>query len=100
MSDEIRPALTPEEWAERLDPDSSPFPRPQDREYEYWGPAHEVAALALYKQPFGFTHADVRMLRRLHRDVRLTHEDMQTGEITEPLESLAARIEALLPPKA
>jgi hypothetical protein len=90
MSDVIKPALTAEEWAKVL-------PKELMHRHVLADP-HKAAAICLYQQPFGFTQADVRMLRRLHRDVRLTHEDMQTGEITEPLESLAARIAALLPP--
>lgn len=50
---------------------------------------HALAALALYRQPFGFTRGDVRMLRN-------------AGERAKhfPMLYLADRIAALLPPES
>jgi hypothetical protein len=48
-----------------------------------------LAALALHGQPFGFTHDDVRALRRLADG---------PSEAARRLRDIAARLEALLPP--
>ena len=88
----MKPALTPEEWAHRekwgaIAVGSASDPRP-----------HALAALALHGQPFGFTREDVEWLREM--------VDSDTNPETAPVEfnamclSLAARIEALLPPEA
>lgn len=100
MSEPITPALTPEEWkAGRFVPeqwaevhvhstgeltvrtiDPPAIFQPLQR--------HALAALALHGQPLGFTHEDVTMLR-----------EVACCPIHVTLcGSLAARIEALLPP--
>jgi hypothetical protein len=52
-----------------------------------------LAAFALAEQPFGFTQADVVALRT-------AAEAAQNAGIAESLRSLAARLQALLPPSA
>jgi hypothetical protein len=52
-----------------------------------------LAAFALAEQPFGFTQADVVALRA-------AAEAAQNAGIAESLRSLAARLQALLPPSA
>ena len=110
MTHEMTPAMTAKEWAEpsytmadtrlqvkRFDGDLGfrvfdklgTF-REKDR--------HALAALALYGQPFGFTREDVEVLRRVLREwtpLRESPIDLPVG-----LATLAARIEALLPPEA
>ena len=57
-----------------------------------WGP-HVTAALALYGQPFGFTHEHVRALRE--------YADSHGGVTGEAaiFAAIADRIAALLPPE-
>jgi hypothetical protein len=55
---------------------------------------HQLAAIALYGQPFGFTWEDVDLLR----DYGSYFDDGAERNIDE-LHSLAARIAALLPPR-
>ena len=55
-----------------------------------------LAAFALHAQPFGFTREDAAAVRRAAEAV----QGGTTGLDAELLESLAARIEALLPPGA
>lgn len=115
----IQPALTPGEWAGRDAPPHNPGPsiaRPgegyiptaahgagisqHDGTPYVWDqsqsvdvPAdirHAVAALTLHGQPFGFTWADVDLLR--NRMTPPTPRDLALGE-------LADRIAALLPPR-
>jgi hypothetical protein len=50
-----------------------------------------LAAFALARQPFGFSKADVELLRRAAEKV--------PGEDAAPLRQLSQRIAALLPPK-
>lgn len=65
---------------------------------------HALAALCLYGQPFGFTARDVKNLRDMVPD-QIFGPDDPTSELHnttaayEWLESLAARISALLPPE-
>jgi hypothetical protein len=51
-----------------------------------------AAALCLHGQPFGFTHDDVELLRYIASGM-LDYD-------YEPVQDLADRIEALLPPRA
>lgn len=105
MSDPIKPALTENEWdgcetiwpvaalstttggdltITSADLDDQSFVRvPPDYR-------HAVAALALYKQEYGFTHDDVRHLRM--------YAAMFDGARGGQLASIADRIAALLPP--
>ena len=103
MTNEIRPALTPEEWADAL-----AWPhglkdylvRPAERiGYGDDAPSdlHRVAALALHGQPFGFTREDVTLLRESRTEFAASLRASDTD--LDLLDSLAARIEALLPPE-
>lgn len=98
MSEPIKSALTAEEWEQRetayaaldaggaliIGSSDKPeiIPLDEDR--------HGIAALALYGQQFGFTREDVEFLRECCYEL--------TDEI-EKANSLADRIESLLPPE-
>jgi hypothetical protein len=112
MNDEIRPALTAEEWA------AGKFrrARPEDGG-RYWIGAqvfdgtvdisgsfdgtvadtpeqrHALAALCLHEQPYGFSHDDVDVLR--HAADGLEHHGIPWPQ----LYAIADRIAALLPPR-
>ena len=123
MSDTTEPALTPEEWAhpERgvdigiglVWAHLSADPKDETGDAEALDdkgpwlvidasnicghrftvcPRISLAALALHGQPFGFTRADVAAIRRA------IGYDPTTGDLSLALESLADRVEALLPP--
>jgi hypothetical protein len=129
VSEPIQPALTAEEWKLRLAGDHGlpprtngvPFIVPENDEdglevgvhvtYDSgWvsqrvpeAERHALAALALYDQEFGFTRADVAALRR---DAKIVGEWRWTvanthggGDRAAFMDSLADRIEALLPPE-
>jgi hypothetical protein len=106
MSEPIKPALTPEEWArkraERPQPKEPGYvvvtPYVEDR---HWGISvsshysnasvnkdlrHALAALCLHGQAYGFTREDVAALERVQLEVG-------------GLQSLIDRLEALLPPE-
>jgi hypothetical protein len=115
MADEIKPALTQQEWADIADDPAwwadrvgeiaagagevlewrTNHPRP-----------HAVAALALHGQPFGFTWEDVDLLRD---DLTGEHDwawegDQRVdcgefGDVKAARLALAAKIAALLPPR-
>ena len=125
MADEIPPALTPEQWeardyrqaARELDSWAKKAePHSADDSTEYvaklglsenacvivMNRAHDrvlvppparaaLAAFALAEQPFGFSQADVVALRA-------AAEAAQNAGIHRSLRSLAARLQALLPP--
>lgn len=66
-----------------------------------------VAALALHGQPFGFDWNDVDLLREMAKSADWAAEYANDGSgsaeaaaVASPLESLADRIAALLPPRA
>ncbi len=86
------PALTSEDWAELLGPSMVSSTLPQIATVRTWASdetgygAHGTAALCLHGQPFGFTWADVEMLRGF--------------SATYDYEELADRIQALLPPQS
>lgn len=108
MTDEIKPALTAEDWASRgmlgnaqvgtarligddLYADELPF-RGRRR--------HALAALALHGQPFGFTWEDVDALQRVIDDYDPTNfPQPSSGVPRRVLVLLRARIAALLPPR-
>lgn len=120
MSDDITPALTAEEWANReiaVRGKTSPkLPIAIDDEGEMTvGPAwveaderHAIAALALYGQPFGFTHDERRALRfavtgwagdawgGLEGAARLAAQEAHRRTLV----SVGDKVEALLPPLA
>jgi hypothetical protein len=94
MSDETRPALTPEEWQGSLRMGGGE----RDR--------HALAALFLHGQPFGFTWDDVELLRIASRvadrNARQGMGDTYRPELAHGarrLEALRDRIAALLPPR-
>ena len=100
----IESALTAEEWAGlEFKFDNGDSVRVGNRGLQLWDgedqtfqwlgyEEHKLAALALYGQPFGFTRADVQMLRNLDRFGRTL--------VGDGARDLADRIEALLPPEA
>src|SRR5688500_3876971 len=107
MSDKIAPALTPEEWATlqrtgQLDV----YAAFNDGTSEG---AHKTAAVCLHGQPFGFTREDLTHLgfAILYLDQKLDEvrrRIVERGEtpgpdLPNPLRSIQARIEALLPPR-
>lgn len=115
MSEEIKPAMAAEDWQQWLQDDgriviSTTSPKlgycvVLDRigadgiAIDIHGPPptipsnelQTVAALALYGQPYGFTHA---MVDALHRKMKRIHP-VDAGELQE----IADRIAALLPPR-
>ena len=127
ISDDITPALSPEEWAARR-----PTPHeetPQDGAAAEWiiGPAlnevngvvmeyveegcfrhmdleprHAIAALCLYGQPFGFTREDLWAIA--HSEAPYFSDknggDARHLEAGRAIERVMAKIEALLPPEA
>lgn len=93
----IEPAMTPEEWE-----DVEPVPADEgydDAIYSLASPGltlrglHALAARALFGQPFGFTRADVELLRELATPQGDWYRE------DERLVDLADRIAALLPPE-
>lgn len=119
----IPPAMTPEEWAaKRISYGNGLVANEQDcagygyhvdgdgdlyYEIGYEGcdrtegidRRHAMAALALYGQPFGFTHEDVDGLREVAgwlMDINYHDADPEGAALCR---SLADRIIALLPPK-
>ena len=101
---EIKPAMTPEEWA-RL--------KEHDWYYHDCGvfirgealSEHGAAAALLHGEPFGFTREDVRALR-LHvaywgnPDTAVPPLDPRVRDSIRRQADLADRIEALLPPES
>ena len=102
MSD-IKPALTPEQWAGGWEGEYSPKG------------CHQEAAFCLHGQPFGFTRADVDLLREQAVEWRrkaqaigpepgLSADDshyslaLAFDEDAVECDSLADRIETLIPP--
>lgn len=92
MSDDVKPAMTPEQWQHvaAVGMNASVTIDPQ------FHSVHTVAALALHGQPFGFTREDVEFLRGMVDSD--TNPDTAPVEANAALDSLATRIEALLPP--
>lgn len=115
MSEEMKPALTPDEW-ERFAADRPSLSVEKFRDLFIGRPTrnmsvrirgdhvqlveadecHALAALALHGQPFGFTHEDVYLLE----DEARWYAERQLPDVKQAaaLRSLAARIAALLPP--
>lgn len=111
MTDEIRPALTPEQWDEFLhradgwgdrDPVTGISPSADAYYKSEWVGDHGTAAACLYGQPFGFTEDERDKLARLSEAL----DDFDTGWLYnhgEPYEAalrvVVAKIAALLPPE-
>lgn len=99
----IQPALTAKEW-EDLQRDSTgddaflEFPIPADDRSEYFGRPHEIAARCLYLQLFGFTREDLTLLREAIQTCASEWRMYDVEADVAKLNSLADRIEALLPP--
>ena len=99
---EIKPAMTPEEWATKglttfSDSDRIIAPMPAHR--------HALAAMALKGQPFGFHPEDVIGLRDVARELRIVADDDHAmrpdiaSECAALLDRIADTIAALLPPQ-
>jgi len=98
MTDKIQPALTAEEWAFELEDGTiaetvrlacgEPIPMNSNDTYS----PHQIAALALHGQPFGFTREHVTLLDYLAHDC--------SGPMSRQVDALIEIIEALLPPEA
>lgn len=112
MSDPIRSALSPKEWAEvaaaeRGDFNRAPMIYLRAIEHRGTGPhqldrPHALAALALHDQPFGFTWEDVDLLLRAAGAVEQESADCPVfapSEVPASFRELADRIAALLPPR-
>ena len=105
MTDEIVPALNTEEWlqygADRTvlrDFAAGKRPWCPTRRFSDEQKLHAVAAMALFGQPFGFTHRDVDLLE--NQAAFHEHRGATTDQVlVQQLRSLAARITALLPPR-
>jgi hypothetical protein len=126
MSDEIRPALTAEEWA-RHGFEHGPITAERFRDLFVGRPTknvgvridhlnakhltwvsdtpadcHALAALCLHGQSFGFTHKELAALRKLDDTDRayvFLDRDDGSDESGEPfIASALAKIAALLPP--
>jgi hypothetical protein len=126
--DEIRPALTPEEWKAlrwrankevgggpetAMDEVGCDVQRDSTNYLDFeWSDLkcdprelrHALAALALHGQPFGFTRQDVQMLLARAGDVEAEERDLSplspiASEVAPAYRNLAARIAALLPPE-
>lgn len=100
MTTPIQPALTREQWDAVQAEESS--------QVLTWVKTHTgrerhiLGALALFGQPFGFTRQDVGLLNKLPRDydgLDLSYAMDWHGDAGSHLDSLAARIAALLPPE-
>lgn len=119
---EIKPALTPEEWAKeevqrftraagRFDAGLTSDGRLElavgweetgDDAYRVYHPIddrHALAALALHGQPFGFDWEDVDALRNASAAVSSYAIDDDQWSSSGRLDRLADRIAALLPPR-
>lgn len=103
MNEKIEPALSPEQWQERL-PNLAAYtdfvPDCQECAIGQGVGLHGAAAQCLYGQPFGFTREDVT-----HLAERLRHSGHNCGDgscFTDDddarLSGIIDRIEALLPP--
>lgn len=115
MSEEIMPAMSAEEWNSRvLDGAGKAYIRagnverwenPVDGEFdsvscnnEYAIDPHSTAALCLYKQPFGFTQADVDALRAVVDAAESEQSAAWSDAHTLPARLAINKIAALLPP--
>lgn len=107
-SEEIKPALSKDEFDEYDGWDFSYWIKDHDgeTEEEVRKMRHGLAALALYGQPFGFTWEDVRQLRDVAETIAgewglggRWEDQGDDADIFAEWKSLIDRIAALLPPK-
>ena len=93
----MKPAMTREEWEhwEELI-QMEMYDEARDDAVENlcanWGNPQQIAAKCLHGQPFGFTREDVKLIRDAAKFIAVRSESAY-------FESIADRIEALLPPK-
>lgn len=116
MSEPVKPALTPVEWAHGGASDGTNFyveigggiEKPSLALYQGdvgiafrrgSGFAHAVAALALHGQPFGFTRDHLAHLQRAAGKVRDPHGEAVNEYEIVAMSQIAERIAALLPPE-
>jgi hypothetical protein len=100
----VKTAMTMEQWAQWLGDEAQTRIEDSNGDVlvlcrnkagkvaEEGGTHHATAAAALHNKPFGFTHADVAVLRRLAADCA------PEGYVSGPVDRIADRIEALLAP--
>ena len=96
---EIEPAMTPEEWGMALAAPPGVI-YGFNKQDEGWMSCHRMAAMCLYRQPFGFTREDIATLKQAIDDV--SNVDVWGSVYDEQLDalrSLLGRITALLPPE-
>lgn len=120
MSEGIKPALTPEEWAAgeaqrgnygvrlyRHDGFEAVHIEDPDEVAGCTTMRHAAAALCLYQQPFGFTQEDVEAIKLLSSyaprvcwqdGAKVSDEDRALANAHQTAQSLADRIASLLPP--
>lgn len=98
MTDEIPPALSPEEWTNRR--------RIQGDllwlcGYSLVGHSHAVAALCLHEQPFGFTHEELSMLMKATQHTGCNCGENQCWSDADQalLDGAVLKVAALLPPR-
>jgi hypothetical protein len=101
---EMKPALTAEEWKEYMADDlystwllaPTYISRAVDN-MEFFGDnrLHDIAAIALHKQPFGFTREDVKNLNFVLKRLNGLISDDRFARLGD----LSDRISALLPPE-
>lgn len=105
MTEQIEPAMNREQWGSALergeaDIEGKPVVLLNPDVESEARHLHAMAARALHGQPFGFTHADVKSLREMAEAMAAIAQTARTdvsGELRK-INSIAARIEALLPP--
>lgn len=105
MTDELRPALTPDEWGAFMAGEL--FTEHERADFATWfeyvhgatpaTPEHGIAALALYGQPFGFTQDDLQMCEEQVTLFNGGDNEVDDAE-ADRWRALAAKIRALLPP--
>lgn len=103
MSDNVEPALSPGQW--EADLAAIEDGKLGEVLESYRDERHPLAAIALYGQPFGFTHDDLHMVRA-QASARMTdapepsRDDPTWGYWNQQRRwrELADRIAALLPP--
>lgn len=114
MSEQIKPALTPEEWANKTGPAidgelvvEGDDLRVREPDFQTWTTytlrpeqRHAIGARCLRGQPFGFTWDDVDGLRQVAEQLPTFGAGPGGTDVPDPeLTSLADRIAALLPPR-
>ena len=97
----IKPALTAEEWRTGMFSSRGiqvEFPLYIDGVYQPEN-APKLVALLMYEQPFGFTREDATQHRESAQACFTSGQTIGPGSMHDWHESMADRIEALLPPE-